>query len=65
MLTHTSLHNAHPAFQNQTRLEGDVAHECDWCGRSVRPHTAFRRILRGDDGNQVLILCADCERGTD
>ncbi len=65
MLTETSLHPVRPASQTPTRLESDVAYECDWCGQAVFPQTAFRRTQRGDDGNQVFVLCADCELGTD
>jgi hypothetical protein len=43
----------------------DVASECDWCGRAVRPETAHRRVHHTDDGVQVVVLCSDCELGAD
>jgi hypothetical protein len=42
----------------------DVVPECDLCGRPVR-ETAFERVRRGDDGVEVVLVCPECECGTD
>jgi hypothetical protein len=62
----TELPSLRPAsYPSQVRFQGDAVLECDWCGRAVSRETAFERVQRGDDGVEVVLLCAECELGTD
>jgi hypothetical protein len=44
---------------------GEELQECDFCGRAVSPATSFRRARVGVDGVEVVVLCRECELGTD
>jgi hypothetical protein len=54
-----------PTVVPGTRLGGDAVPECDWCGRAVRRETGYERVEHGDDGVEVVLLCPDCELGTE
>ncbi len=43
----------------------DLDAECDYCGREVRRETASQRVHNGDDGDEVVFLCHECEFGAD
>ena len=51
--------------RSQAAFSGEAAYECDWCGRAVRPETASQRVHRVGSAEEVVFLCAECERGTD
>ncbi len=43
----------------------DLPYECDFCGRAVHRETAAIRTLRTDDAIEVVVLCPECESGSD
>jgi hypothetical protein len=55
--------NLNTTEEPSIRFHGDV--DCDFCGRAVRRETAFERIQTTDDGDEVIVLCAGCEFGSD
>jgi hypothetical protein len=62
----TELSSLRPASDaSQGRFQGDALLECDWCGRPVRRETALERVQQGGDGSEVVLLCSECELGTD
>lgn len=56
---------APPRSAGPVRLDASALLECDFCGRAVRREAAFERVHRGDDGVEVVVLCSECELGTD
>jgi hypothetical protein len=53
------------AAWSDTRASVDVSYECDWCGEAVSRETASRREVGKGDDVAVVLLCPDCDHGTD
>ena len=55
-----------PTSDDSMRTDGDVASECDFCGKAVHHETAPRERVRDSDGGvQMVTLCPECEFGID
>jgi len=65
MTLDVQIPSVRPGDAIHARLDAVATLECDWCGRPVRPETAVKRVQRAGDESQVVILCSECEHGTD
>jgi hypothetical protein len=43
----------------------DISYECDWCGEAVSRESASRREVGTGEDAVVVLLCPDCDHGTD
>jgi hypothetical protein len=50
-----------PVFDARDPFDGDTVADCDWCGRTVHRETAVGRA----DGDEIVLLCPECESGAD
>lgn len=57
--------NYNPPSFNQPSFDVELPYECDFCGCAVHREMAAVRVHRTDDSIEVVVLCPECESGTD